>query len=208
MFSQKQSYENFNSNANRHQSHIQLSQGGGGFARGTIFKSGKEWKMGGMAANANPQPGSASGYRQRKTIGHPGAAQGGSNAAPKNPLGMTMNTQVQSNPHVQELLHKNRMSDAGSRQSFATNGRGLPRTLWQRGAIFSTRLSRASVSAGVAVPHYQGTQPNGGAGQAGGVQASQHQLGVTAGTQGFYHQQYAQMAERINQDIDEDCNQR
>ena len=92
VFSQKQSYENFNSNANRHQSHMQLSQGGGGFARGTIFKSGKEWKMGGMAANANPQPGSASGYRQRKTIGHPGAAHSSSNAALKNPMGMTSNT--------------------------------------------------------------------------------------------------------------------
>ena len=51
-------------------------------------------------------------------------------------------------------------------------------------------------------------QPNGVAGQAGGIQASQHQLGLTAGTQGFYHQQYAQMAERINQDIDEDFNRR
>lgn len=127
--------------------------------------------MGGMAANANPQPASASGYRPRKTLGHPGAAQNGNNAAPKNPMGMTGNTQVQSHPQVQELLHKNRASDAGSRQSFATNGRGLPRTLWQRGAIFSTRLSRATVSAGIAVPHYQGIQPHSGAGlgHAGGI---------------------------------------
>lgn len=34
---------------------VQLQQsqgGGGGFARGTIFKGGKNWKIGGMAANA------------------------------------------------------------------------------------------------------------------------------------------------------------
>ena len=31
----------------------QLSQGGQGFARGTIFKQGKEWKIGGMAANSS-----------------------------------------------------------------------------------------------------------------------------------------------------------
>lgn len=49
------------------------------------------------------------------------------------------------------------MSDAGgSKMSFATHKRGIPRTLWQKGAVFSTRMSRASVSAGKHVPHYHG----------------------------------------------------
>ena len=46
------SHENFNSYANK-VNNVHLSQGGGGFARGTIFKGGKEWRIGGMAANAN-----------------------------------------------------------------------------------------------------------------------------------------------------------
>jgi hypothetical protein len=42
---------------------MHLSQGGGGFARGTIFKSGKEWRIGGMAANAKTQPMSATTHK-------------------------------------------------------------------------------------------------------------------------------------------------
>lgn len=52
-----------------------------------------------------------------------------------------------------------KFSDAGSRKSahsFATHKRGMPKTLWQRGAMFSTRLSRASVSAGKHVPQFYG----------------------------------------------------
>jgi hypothetical protein len=35
------------------------------------------------------------------------------------------------------------MSEIESRQSFATHKKTLPRTLWQKGAVFSDKLSRA-----------------------------------------------------------------
>ena len=54
-----------------------------------------------------------------------------------------------------------KMSDAGSKQSYITYRKGLPKTLWQKGAVFTTRMSRANVSAGEHVKQYQGAHPPG-----------------------------------------------
>lgn len=97
------------------------------------------------------------------------------------------------------------MSDAGSKTSFATIRRGLPRTLWQKGAIFSTRISRASVSAGKHVPQYYNNMYTGGV-VGHPDRMSQHQsmpFNMTQGTQGFYQQKYEQMAQKINDDINQ-----
>jgi hypothetical protein len=51
------------------------------------------------------------------------------------------------------------MSEIESRQSFATHKKTLPRTLWQKGAVFSDKLSRAYVSAGKYVPQYNQINP-------------------------------------------------
>ena len=73
IFSQQMSHENFNSYANK-VNNVHLSQGGGGFARGTIFKGGR---IGGMAANANLNQSaiSATNYKPRmytRTMGNNG----------------------------------------------------------------------------------------------------------------------------------------
>ncbi len=48
-----------------------------------------------------------------------------------------------------------KQSDTGSRYSFITHKRGnIPNTIWQRGAMFSSQISRASRSAGKYVPNY------------------------------------------------------
>ena len=80
------------------------------------------------------------------------------------------------------LARINRASDAGSRQSYVTN-QGLPKSLWQRGAIFSTRISRANISAGEGIPQYKGAHEVGG-----GIQAHA-QMGATG-----FQQNYQQLA--------------
>lgn len=167
---------------------VQLQQsqgGGGGFARGTIYKGGKNWKIGGMAANATfnnkatklganlPTPsqrGALSHHNdhvnksqnltvhrqasatnqitpQHMKYRHEMAMTAGSNFMAGNPIRPVQNENIYNQRQF-------KFSDAGSRRSFITHKRGLPRTLWQPGALFSTRISRASVSAGKHVPHY------------------------------------------------------
>ena len=104
------------------------------------------------------------------------------NEAARRTQGVAALQQIQS--PGDELILKQKTSDAGvSRTSFATHKRGVPRTLWQKGAVFSTKMSRASVSAGKHTPQYHGPRglsgENTGGYQAGAMPA---QFNITHGT--------------------------